>query len=231
MNWAWVLLLLVPLVSAAELHGTVYDFELKKVPLAVVEVNSSPAQRLVAVNGTFSFLLAPGEYEIVVSLPKRNLSSSEVVEIEKEGSFVYDVILLPDVSGDDVLFSEVDDVPFFEDLIEEKPASHWFAWLAVFIALAALVVVFSRKGKKSNQKTVVHKEIVHERVVEKVSLAEDVQQVMVVLEQQGGRASQKDIRKELPFSEAKVSLMIDELEKKELVERIKKGRGNVIVKK
>lgn len=233
MNWALVLLLLVPLISAAELHGTVYDFELKKVPLAVVEVNSSPAQRLVAVNGTFSFLLAPGDYEIIVSLPRRNLSSSEIVEIEKEGSFVYDVILLPDVDGDNVLFSEVDDVPFFEDLIEEKPASHWFVWLLVFIALGALIVVFAKKRGKARveKKTVVRKEIVRERVVEKVSLAEDVGQVMAVLEKQGGRASQKDIRKELPFSEAKVSLMIDELEKKGLVERIKKGRGNVIVRK
>lgn len=228
MNWAWLLLLLVPLASAAELHGIVYDFDLKKVPLAVVEVNSSPAQRMVAVNGSFSFILPPGDYEVTVSLPKRNLSSTEVIEILGNGSFVYDVILLPEVGNEDILFSEVNEVPFIEDLIEDAPASHWIAWLGVFAVLTALIVAFTSRPKI---RQIVRKEIVRERVVEKVALAEDVQQVMAVLDKQGGRASQKDIRKELPYSEAKVSLMIDELEKKGLVTRIKKGRGNVIVRK
>ena len=39
----------------------------------------------------------------------------------------------------------------------------------------------------------------------------------------------KDIRKAFGLSEAKASLIITELEHKNLVKRIKKGRGNVII--
>ena len=38
-----------------------------------------------------------------------------------------------------------------------------------------------------------------------------------------------EIRKHFPLSEAKISLMITELEHKGIVNRIKKGRGNVII--
>ena len=40
---------------------------------------------------------------------------------------------------------------------------------------------------------------------------------------------QKDLRKQLMLSEAKVSLMISELESLNKLKRIKKGRANIIV--
>jgi uncharacterized membrane protein len=55
--------------------------------------------------------------------------------------------------------------------------------------------------------------------------------ILQALKKQGGRATQKDIRKEIPLSEAKISLMIAELEHKGKVEKIKKGRGNIIILK
>ena len=45
------------------------------------------------------------------------------------------------------------------------------------------------------------------------------------------RLTQKEIRKDIPLSEAKISLIISEMEHKGLVEKIKKGRGNIIVLK
>ncbi|MFC1769333.1 helix-turn-helix transcriptional regulator, partial [Nanoarchaeota archaeon] len=48
---------------------------------------------------------------------------------------------------------------------------------------------------------------------------------------EGGRTTQKDIRKNFPQSEAKVSLMVTDLEHKGYLEKIKKGRGNVIILK
>jgi uncharacterized membrane protein len=59
----------------------------------------------------------------------------------------------------------------------------------------------------------------------------DLERIISFLDEQGGRATQKEIRKLFPYSEAKVSLMISELESKELVERFKKGRSKVVVKK
>ncbi len=64
-----------------------------------------------------------------------------------------------------------------------------------------------------------------------ISLDSDLQQVIAIIHSQDGRTTQKDIRKQLPWSEGKVSLMISELESKGLIEKIKKGRGNIIVLK
>ena len=52
-----------------------------------------------------------------------------------------------------------------------------------------------------------------------------------IIKKEGGRTTQKDIRKEIPLSEAKTSLMIAELEHKGIIEKIKKGRGNIIILK
>lgn len=54
------------------------------------------------------------------------------------------------------------------------------------------------------------------------------QQIMKILKEQQ-RITQKDIRKEVPLSEAKVSLIITEMETKGIVQKIKKGRGNIVV--
>jgi len=224
MKVAWLFLFLVPIVSAAQLSGTVYDYDLRKVPLAILEVNSSPVQRLVAADGTFEFELEPGEYEVTVSLARRNLSSVEVITIGREGRFVYDVILLPDLT-EQALYEDIEDVPFFEDLIEDKPASEWVAWLLVFVALGTILYVIRKKPEIRRVRTIVEKQ-----VVQRVTLAADVQKVMDVLDELGGRASQKDIRARLPYSEAKVSLMVDELVAKGLVKKVRKGRANLILK-
>jgi len=52
---------------------------------------------------------------------------------------------------------------------------------------------------------------------------------MDIIKKEDGRTTQKEIRKQLPLSEAKVSLIITELEEKGVVKKIKKGRGNVII--
>lgn len=43
------------------------------------------------------------------------------------------------------------------------------------------------------------------------------------------RITQKDIRKQMPDSEAKVSLVLAEFESKGIIKKIKKGRGNIII--
>ena len=55
--------------------------------------------------------------------------------------------------------------------------------------------------------------------------------IIKILIQEGGRTTQKGIRKQIPLSEAKISLMIAELEHKGIVDKIKKGRGNIIILK
>jgi len=76
-----------------------------------------------------------------------------------------------------------------------------------------------------------------EKEVEKVKLElkatknldKSLKEIVEFISNEGGRTTQTEIRNKFPSSEAKISLMITELEHKGIVKRIKKGRGNVIV--
>jgi uncharacterized membrane protein len=62
----------------------------------------------------------------------------------------------------------------------------------------------------------------------KLPLPSDLQEVMDIIRGQRGRITQKDLCSRLKCSDAKVSLMLADLEKRELIEKFKKGRGNVV---
>jgi uncharacterized membrane protein len=53
--------------------------------------------------------------------------------------------------------------------------------------------------------------------------------MLSLLAKNQGRMTQKDIRKEFPLSEAKISLIIAQLESAGKISKIKKGRGNIII--
>jgi len=215
MKWLWVLLVLLPSVLGATIHGTVYDFGLNKLSNALVDVDTSPRQMMVASNGTYSFSVPVGNY-----LLKAQYKDSDIVEnvsVGAEGDYVIDLILLPSV--DEVLMAETPEVPFVEDVVQDRPVTHWFLWLVVFVILGFLVYKVSRKPVEK---------IVRE--VRGVAIPEELQKILEFIEKEGGRTTQKDIRKNFPYSEAKISLMIDELEIHSFIKRIKKGRGNIIVK-
>lgn len=217
MKWVLVFLLLAQSVLGATIYGTVYDFGLDRVDDSIVEINTSPRQQMVAKNGSYSFNVEEGSYAI-----KARFVDDFVIEeinVSGDGSFVLDLILFPDFEED----------VFEEDFLIDEPITErskysWFVWIIVFLALGYIVYLVSRKPKV-------------ERVVEKVTsvkevvVAEDIEQIISFIDEQGGRTTQKDIRKNFPYSEAKISLMIDELEEKGLVKRIKKGRGNIIVRR
>jgi uncharacterized membrane protein len=65
----------------------------------------------------------------------------------------------------------------------------------------------------------------------KLPLPSDLQEVMDIIRGHGGRITQKDLRSRLKYSEGKVSLMLADLERRELVEKFKRGRGNIIIMK
>jgi uncharacterized membrane protein len=66
-------------------------------------------------------------------------------------------------------------------------------------------------------------------VKKNLPLPSDLQEIMDIIRGQGGRITQKDLRSKLKYSEGKVSLMLADLERRELIEKFKRGRGNVII--
>jgi len=207
--------LLVPSVLSANIHGTVYDFNLNTVENAVIEVDSVPKQVYVSKDGMYSFNLAVGEYVIKASYEddyKKYIFKQNIV-IQDEGDYVFDLILFPDISEETELFDE--DIILPDVYRGERRMLMTYIGIALLVILsiiAVLLVLNFRKKKKYK--------------VEKEDPADDV---LAFIKKQGGRVTQKDIRKQFPVSEAKVSLIIAELQHKGVVKKIKRGRGNIII--
>ena len=59
-------------------------------------------------------------------------------------------------------------------------------------------------------------------------LPEDLKEVLELIRASGNRITQLELRKKSRYSESKVSLMLSDLEERGLIEKFKKGRGNII---
>ncbi|AKB54020.1 MULTISPECIES: helix-turn-helix transcriptional regulator [Methanosarcina] len=62
----------------------------------------------------------------------------------------------------------------------------------------------------------------------KLNLPEDLKELLEMIRASGNRITQRELRKKSPYSESKVSLMLSDLEERGLIEKFKKGRGNII---
>ena len=65
--------------------------------------------------------------------------------------------------------------------------------------------------------------------LKKLPVSTDLRRVMDVIRSHKGQITQKDLRSRLDYSEVKVSLMLSELEKRELIKKVKNGRENIVV--
>ncbi|MBI5392191.1 hypothetical protein HZB00_04270 [Candidatus Woesearchaeota archaeon] len=210
----WIVCLAL-IVQAATIQGTVYDLSLKKVDNVLVEINSVPIQRMLVQQGKYQFQVPSGEYTITV---KEGKGFSEIVEQEKtnikdEGIFNVDLFIFPSLN-ESTEIGIVSPTHEAEKLLSETESMNplvWVSFLLLLIILASFVV-----WKKQRKQQIQPEENSTGRIIE-------------ILKKEQGRMNQRDLRKHFPFSEAKMSLMLTELEAKGKIERIKKGRGNIIV--
>jgi uncharacterized membrane protein len=210
-----LLLLIASSVIGATIHGTVYDLDLNTVQ-AVVEINTIPNQVMVAKNGTYSFNAPPGNYLINANQTKLGLAASEEITVKQEGDYVLDLILFPDMSEEESLMNETLEIISYE----EPSAPQYWMWAIPVLVLLVILIWLYRKNRKQAES---HRESA--KPVHKADLAE----IIAFIKKEGGRTTQKDLRKAIPYSEAKISLMIAELESQGKVKKIKKGRGNIII--
>ncbi len=196
-----LILLSIPLVQASTIHGTIYDLSLKPVKNVLIKVDSQPSQTLVSKDGTYSFSLTKGEYTITAKTISQDINAT-----------TEEKIAIVDENGNYIL-----DL-FLLPEAESKPESK-FNWSLVLIPILLILVLSYFFFKRKKPKT--------EEVKDDASL----DRILEIIKQEGGRITQKDLRKHFPLSEAKVSLMITELETKGKLEKIKKGRGNIIILK
>ncbi len=230
-----ILAISIPLASAATLKGNIYDENLDLAKDTLVEINSIPQQKFLAKDGSYSFELSPGKYTLTA---KNNLivTTEPIQIVSPEGQYVVDLFLLPDFTEEDQLWNETQEEVVVD--IEENNYSFlkWIIAALIFAVLLGRIIymrkkygslrLFRKKIKEESRKTVEQ----HREELEKEP--GHLEQALEIIQKHGGRITQKELRKEMMYlSEAKISLIITELEHKEKVEKIKKGRGNVIIMK
>ncbi len=226
--------------QAAAVHGVIYswsDFE-KPLRNAIVEINSIPVQSKVATDGTYSFEdLQPGNYTIMAKFYRNNVmeySAEEVVRIvDREGNFNIDILLFPatdseiEYLGDMNLTGDID--------LKNDPPSNTYLWAAGIVIILSSVLIGLWIWKK---KTPPGGQIINDPPMqqpEKIpdtpekEIPEDLRDLYALIMKKGGRVTQKDLRGDMKCSEAKVSLMLDDLEDRGYIKKIKKGRSNIII--
>ena len=217
-----IFLIAVPVASAASIHGTVYDLYLNKVNNAIVTIDSVPSQKFVLIEGKYLFQVQFGDYEVKVTNIKGDVVlASERIIINSDGDYNLDIILCPDETLSDI---DVEDVAVPDNLDDLNGAKEFPNPInkIILIIIIGIALLFARHFyKKYNHKKA--KEPVHEK--------DDLGKVLEAIKNEGGRINQKDLRKNFPLSEAKMSLLIAELESKGKIQKIKRGRGNILVLK
>jgi len=227
----WVLLLFLSLdvVHAAIISGSIYDIGLQKESNIIVEVNTTPKQMLVSKSGDYSFNVKPGTYKLYAHT---NISeANESIQIMDDGNYTLDIILeekLIDVLGD-ISLKDSDIVVSSSDIQDSKSSVFGIsgilgtvlivvAIILIVVAVIALIVIRSKR----------HIHVKREVITADKPLDEYENSILSIIKREK-RTTQKDLRKEIPLSEAKISLVLSDLEHQGKIRKIKKGRGNILI--
>ena len=205
------MLLMLSYVLGATIRGSAYDNSLNLVNDAVIEINSTPTQRFVAKEGTFLFSLPVGDYKISASYETIEGKSyaNEIISVKDEGRYVLDLFLFPTL--DDEFDVEID---LNKSFILKENVYVLYSVIIILILVITILLYFHFRKRKKDEK-----------------IPEEMPDIINILKKNNGEMMQKDIRKNIPLSEAKISLMISELVKEEKIEKIKEGRDNKIILK
>ena len=243
-----VMLLLAVLIldfsDAATLHGGVYDSEYNLIKNVQLEINTTPKQNYISKNGLYFFNVDLGAHEITLEKFYQGqlvYSTSKIIIVNKDGEFNIDLIVdaLP---GVELPLDEDNVGPSIITLLRARYGYLFYVAIGFVFSMIILVIYLYFKYRMRSKKKEV--KIVSEPVVSKTPEkvedttpepkdvpSEDLAGILKIIKEEGGRTTQKDIRKQIPLSEAKISLMVSELEAKGKVQKIKKGRGNIIILK
>ena len=202
-----VILFILPSISAATIHGTIYDTGFNILEGVLITINTVPEQAIVSIDGEYDLEVSPGEYTIIFEYYEGvdlTYNSEENISIIDNEDYLRDVILFPVLEGE---------FPEIEDPYGEEGDSWWL--VGIILAIVAIIYVYLKYFRKKETKTELDED--------------DAEKVIDFIKKENGRVTQKQIRKNLALSEAKASLIVTELEHKGVVTRIKKGRANVII--
>jgi|SRR3989344_331641 len=211
-----IFLLCIPISFGAVVKGEIYDFSLESVNDVLVQINTVPLQKQIAINGNYNFEVANGNYVIKVFSLNGDLVGKENITILDNGTYNLDIIVFPnlDDAGED---TEIDStLQEINDTKTDNNSRYIISFILLLILITVMLLLWKFKFKKEDNLDESNDQLSNE--------------VLEIIKKEK-RINQKDLRKHFPLSEAKISLVISELEAKGKIEKIKKGRGNILILK
>jgi len=214
------ILAILPCINAAEIYGTVYDMSLNPAKDVVIEVNSTPKQSYISKDGSYSFILGPGNYVIDAKYVHdyKVYSAEEDITIVDEGRYILDLIVFPDLSEENELLLLGEDINL-KDIYEDEELAFPWLYIVLIVIIIVTAVIFAKKRKPRKKED--------EKILEEEMDPKD--KIYEFIKQKGGRVTQRDIRKNFPVSQATISLILTELESDGKLKKIKRGKGNIII--
>ncbi len=219
----FVLMILSSISYAATIQGKIYDFSLNEIKNLIVEIDSLPMQKIVSKDGSYSFNISQGKYNLTAKTIKQITIAKESIEINKEGTYTIDLFVLPEISENEDL---LEDLNIEIESINTEEEKNYLMLIASLILIAIVTISYYFYTKKS--KTNPPQSLLQIDTTEPEDLPK---RILDIIKKSDGRITQKELRKHFPLSEAKISLILTELETKSKIEKIKKGRGNIIILK
>jgi len=216
----------------ATISGSIYDVGLDKENDVIVEIDTIPAQTIISKDGDYSITVKPGSYTIHAYTDSSE--AFENISIAEDGDYIIDIILLESTSDsyiyDDFSGPEGDAI----DVSSELPLNSDYSKIIIIVIISLVVIaalyvlLFYLRNKFAKESdAIIHAAAYSES--DKEHILDQYEKKILSIIKKEKRTTQKDIRKEIPLSESKISLVIADLESKGKIRKIKKGRGNILI--
>ncbi|MDD5337392.1 MAG: hypothetical protein PHS02_02815 [Candidatus ainarchaeum sp.] len=208
-------LLMLHLAYPAYVQGEIYATDMQKMDRTVLRIEGGFSYQTVVEKNNYSVFLPNGTYEI---------SASHFDDNGELDFFVNETVVVG------VQDQEV-------DLVLKPIRQNGMFYLLIGLALAGVIAYYllarrknANAGEPETAEMRINPEDEPKRAEKKMELDEDAEKVLDALERMEKRATQKELKEALGFSDAKLSLILTELEQMGHVKKFKRGRGNVVRK-
>ena len=142
-------LLIINNVSAATIHGSVYDISLNKVKDIIIEIDSVPVQRFISNDGSYSFELSNGDYRITAKILPNTKIAEESININSDGSFNIDLFIDINIPESELLNDINED--YTKDLSIKENSNNIIKALGILIIFIIILYGFFYHKKKSKE--------------------------------------------------------------------------------
>lgn len=221
-----ILFCFLPLAWAATITGVIYDDQFEPLRKAVVYINTEPEQQLVSQYGAYIFTVEPNATYIIRATFTQNGITKEFAReeiiVSRPGTYTVDLI-----PKEGFIFAVE-----FEDTIRNRLMYRFETHFWQFISVAFIIIIILLASLFFTIRFFLKRiTVIRSEKQEQFTLNDDdviKKKIISILEKANNSVSQKEIRKHFALSEAKISLVLSEMERDNSIRKNKIGRKNVI---